>query len=84
MFAIGQRVVCVDADGAPELRRGAVYSIRSLCRYHGPSGVHLNEVEPVGRYSSFKAERFRLATERGMAELRRILADHRQPELIGG
>lgn len=72
-FNPGQRVVCVDADGAPQLKVKAIYTVslavgpralhwrgNTICSY----AVFLHEAEPHAIFAGFAAERFRPVQER--------------------
>jgi len=72
-FEPGQRVVCIDADGAPQLKLKAIYTVRwaagpralrwrgnAICGY----AVFLHEAEPHAIFTGFAAERFRPIRER--------------------
>ena len=72
MFRVGQKVVCVDADGAP-LSVGAIYTIASIGptvfghwrgRFYKISAVYLHEVEPNPGCDGFFPKRFRPAVDR--------------------
>lgn len=70
-FHVGQKVVCVDAEMAPMLRHGAIYTIRGIdtqeC-YAGRIGLHLEEVTPNDDgddwWVAFRSSRFRPIQER--------------------
>lgn len=67
-FEPGQRVVCVDADGAPQLRLKGIYTVKSVT---GPSlsnwrsyvvygyALWLYETEAAPHYKGFAGQRFR-------------------------
>jgi len=67
-FEPGQRVVCVDADDAPQLKLRGIYTIKQII---GPMAQHwrgaiirghaifLYEAEPHLDYFGFAADRFR-------------------------
>lgn len=72
-FERGQRVVCVDADGAPQLKLKAIYTIKNIMgpyyqnwRGAARSGfsVLLQEADPHEVYTGFAAERFQPVWER--------------------
>lgn len=95
MFRVGQKVVCVDADGSLELKEKAVYTIKKVFAY-GPSlwrgkirmnnAILLWEVAPSHSYDSFAPERFRpvqeKGTETGMAILRGLLTTKTVKDLV--
>jgi hypothetical protein len=71
-FRVGQKVVCVDADGAPMLVKNGIYTIKSIsppttCRWRGEimdlSSIHLCEVDPEQMYCGFAPPRFRPAVD---------------------
>lgn len=73
MFRVGQKVVCVDADGTSQLSEGAVYTVayigppeRLLWRgkFRKSCNVRLVEVKPSPGYCGFAPERFRPAVDR--------------------
>lgn len=72
-FEPGQRVECIDADGAPQLRLKGVYTVKDTigpCKqlWRGTvvyeQSVHLHEAEPHQPYTAFAAQRFRPIQER--------------------
>lgn len=72
MFRVGQKVVCVDAVGAP-LTEGDVYTVAHMGplvlghwrgRYYKARPVYLCEVEPNPGCDGFAPERFRPAVDR--------------------
>ena len=72
MFYTGQKVVCVDADGAVTLKLNAVYTIKTVVpvalaqwrrRVRMSIGILLYEAEPTTG-EDFAPERFRPAVER--------------------
>ncbi len=72
-FRIGQKVICVDADGAPMLAKGAVYTIKAIgpvgvCRWRDQimeiASIYLYETEPERRFDGFSPLRFRPAVDR--------------------
>jgi len=73
MFNINQKVVCVDADGAPQLKLKGIYTIKDVRgplwqgwrgdRVYGYS-IFLYEAETAAGYRGFAAERFRPIQER--------------------
>lgn len=73
-FNPGQRVVCIDADGAPQLKVKAIYTIKDVIgpcsqRWRGQIihrgfAIFLYEAEPMSDYVGFAAERFRPIQER--------------------
>lgn len=73
MFHSGQKVVCVDEDGAKMLTLNAVYTVKSVegpyrCRWRGrildTCMVHLYEARPEEDYYGFCPQRFRPAVDR--------------------
>lgn len=71
-FRVGQKVVCVDASGSPNLKGGSVYTVSALDLSPGISlfdgavaqvGVLLIEAKPTFA-KSFDARRFRPVVER--------------------
>lgn len=72
-FYPGQRVVCIDVDGAPQLKLKAIYTIKEITgpatlRWRGNVvcgfAVYLHETEPHASYTGFAADRFRPIQER--------------------
>ena len=73
MFRVGQKIVCVDADGAPMLTLNGTYTVRHVSEirrvrwrgqiYYLPS-VFLYESSPVEGYWGFSPLRFRPVDDR--------------------
>lgn len=91
LFRVGQKVVCVDADGAPELTEGRVYTIReilppALLPWRGEQrlavGILLDEVQPPHPFTELAPMRFRPAVERktDISIFTEILNGQRVPE----
>lgn len=78
-FHRNQKVVCVDAKGAPELTKGAVYTIFTFLPAPGfdclgrytEGGVTLHEVEAVT--VGFAARRFRPVKDTSIEVFRQML-----------
>jgi hypothetical protein len=67
MFRVGQKVVCVNAEGTPELTLNAIYTITAIDPDAKDGiGVELAEVEPPGGYIEwiYDIRRFRPIVER--------------------
>lgn len=73
MLRVGQKIVCIDADGAPMLELGAVYTIKAIdpCqerRWRGKiymtASIHLWETKPEPQFWGFNPVRFRPAVDR--------------------
>jgi hypothetical protein len=86
-FRAGQKVVCVDADGAYMLTLNGIYTISQIRllrkqRWRGEvaegHAIWLYEAKPEPQYSGFAAERFRPLVERptDISLFQRILRGH--------
>ncbi|TAL43816.1 MAG: hypothetical protein EPN91_05525 [Salinibacterium sp.] len=71
MFYVGQKVVCVDAEGAPMLRLREIYTVSGVDNYPDywrgkwiEFGIWLVEAQPVSEFRSFAYKRFRPLVER--------------------
>ena len=94
-FRVGQKVVCVNANGADTLTKNAIYTIKCTAGYgvlslddtFGP-GVLLNEAEPNQGDSGFDSRRFRPVVERKTSielfhQIRRDVENNVPAELVG-
>jgi hypothetical protein len=72
-FRAGQKVVCIDDDGAPMLTKGQVYTIKSIDplmivkwrqKVMKMAALHLYEIDPDPRCHGFAPLRFRPAVDR--------------------
>lgn len=74
MFVIGQKVVCVDAEGVPTLQLGSIYTISQIlppkiCRWRGrwrdEIGLWFAELPVLSAYEAFgyAPDRFRPITD---------------------
>lgn len=73
MFRREQKVVCIDADGAPELVLNGIYTVKDVdpsrkCWWrgvvHNMPAIYLYEVEPQVGYMGWAPLRFRPAVSR--------------------
>ena len=73
-FRVGQKVVCVDADGAAMLIKDMVYTIKSIdplavrkwrLQIMEIASLQLYEVSPEFNFVGFAPQRFRPAVDRG-------------------
>jgi len=87
MFHVGQHVVCVDADGAPMLSKGSVYTVvghepldeyewRGISRIVAP--VVLAEAKPSKPHRGFSPERFRPLSSTRLDVFRRLLVSPKE------
>lgn len=70
-FHVGQKVVCINGDGAPTLVERKVYTVTAVWGITLPTGlgredtgVAVAEAEPVSSLLGFAASRFRPVTTR--------------------
>lgn len=67
MFKVGDKVVCVDAEGTTALAQGNVYTV--TCLTFGGLGVGLAETRPANPYApGFWSDRFRKIQRRDLNE----------------
>lgn len=87
MFHVGQHVVCVDAEGAPELSVGVVYTITECQASPGSVDVRgrrvfwcvlLAEVSATGGYDSFSGNRFRPLSSTRLDVFRQLLVSPKE------
>jgi hypothetical protein len=73
MFRSGQKVICIDAVGAPTLTTNGVYTVKCvdgpfIARFRGVVGemsaVFLYEAEPEPKFHGFHQSRFRPIDDR--------------------
>jgi hypothetical protein len=72
VFRVGQKVVCIDADGAPRLSLGAIYTIKDIDgprlfswrgRIYENVGIYLEEAICEDGHKGFAPFRFRPVVE---------------------
>lgn len=86
-YDVGDVVVCVDADGAPELVAGGYYRVTDIkvaeewYEDAGELGTSLEGVSPTDGYMDFKASRFRKLPKADdeFTEYMRSMKPHKQP-----
>ena len=83
MFKIGQKVVCVNANGSHHLIEGEIYTVTGTVA-HIPKTVAIKEAKPNEGTVGFWEWRFRATVDNNWVEevLHKILEEVEQDELV--